>query len=120
MSDEKMSGLGKLGWMRTEVGRGRMNRREFVQFALAAGIVASTAEVMFTEAQAATPQKGGDLRVGISWGSTSNTLDPGPILDSYMGTVNMTLRSLLAEVDAEGNIGTDLAESFEPADGTKT
>jgi peptide/nickel transport system substrate-binding protein len=120
MSDKKTPGLGKLGWMQTEVGRGRMNRREFVQFALAAGVVASTAEVMFNEAKAATPQKGGDLRVGISWGSTSNTLDPGPILDSYMGTVNMTLRSLLAEVDAEGNIGTDLAESFEPADGTKT
>ena len=75
---------------------------------------------MFADAKAATPTKGGTFRLGISWGSSSNTLDPGPILDSYMGVVNLSLRSLLAQVDVHGNIGTDLAKSLEPSDGTKT
>jgi len=120
MSDRKQLGLITFDDMRREVGRGRMNRREFIQLAMAAGLAAGAADAMFNAAKAAAPAKGGDLHLGISWGSTSNTLDPGPILDSYMGTVNLTLRSLLAEVDEKGNIGTDLAESFEPSNGTKT
>ena len=62
------------------------------------------ADAMFSEAKAAYAQKGGDLRLGISWGSSSNTLDPAPILDSYMGTVNLTIRSLLAAGRDKGNI----------------
>ena len=120
MDDRKQTDLEKLTHLRREVGRGRMSRRDFIQLAMAAGVAATAADAMFSQAKADTPQKGGDLHLGISWGSTSNTLDPGPILDSYMGTVNLTIRSLLAEVDEKGNIGTDLAESFEPSDGTKT
>ncbi|HKF60535.1 MAG TPA: ABC transporter substrate-binding protein, partial [Dongiaceae bacterium] len=120
MDDPKQTDLEKLTALRHEVGRGRMSRRDFIQLAMAAGVAATAADAMFSQAKADTPQKGGDLHLGISWGSTSNTLDPGPILDSYMGTVNLTIRSLLAEVDEKGNIGTDLAESFEPSDGTKT
>jgi peptide/nickel transport system substrate-binding protein len=119
MTDRKETGLESLEWMQREVGRGRMSRREFIQISMAAGIAATTADAMFARARAATPQKGGTLDLGISWGSTSNTLDPGPILDSYMGTVNLTIRSLLAQVDEKGNITTDLAESFEPSQGTK-
>jgi len=76
MSDEKMPGRGKLGWMQAEVGRGADEPPGIRQFALAAALSPRPPEVMFTEAQAATPQKGGDLRVGISWGSTSNTPRP--------------------------------------------
>jgi len=120
VSDRKQTDLDRLAAMRREVGCGRMSRRDFIQLAMAAGVAATTADAMFSQAKADTPAKGGDLHLGISWGSTSNTLDPGPILDSYMGTVNLTIRSLLAEVDEKGNIGTDLAESFEPSNGTKT
>ena len=120
MTDLKTPSSEYLNWMTREVGRGRMNRREFIQLALAAGLSATVADAAFNGAVAATPKKGGSFRVGISWGATSNTLDPGPILDSYMGTVNLTLRSLLTQVDEHGNIGTDLAESFEPSDGAKT
>jgi peptide/nickel transport system substrate-binding protein len=120
MTDRNKPALDRLATLRREAGRGRMSRREFIQLAMAAGIAAGTADAMFSSAKAATPAKGGDLRLGISWGATSNTLDPGPILDSYMGTVNLTIRSLLAEVDEKGNVGTDLAESFEPSNGAKT
>jgi peptide/nickel transport system substrate-binding protein len=118
MSDSASSG--GLEWMVREVRRGRMSRREFVQLGIGAGVSATVADAAFTRAFAATPQKGGSLRVGISWGATSNTLDPGAILDSYMGTVNLTIRSLLTGVDEHGNIVSELAESWEPSNGTKT
>ena len=120
MTDSDTKNREKLEWMAREARQGRMSRREFIQLGLAAGLTAALADAAFKEAVAAAPKKGGSLRVGISWGATSNTLDPGAILDSYMGTVNLTLRSLLAEVDEHGNITTDLAESFEPSNGTKT
>ena len=112
--------IARTAWMRREVARGAMGRREFIQLSIAAGLSVGFAETAFADAATATAKKGGSLRVGISWGATSNTLDPGAILDSYMGTVNLSLRSLLTEVDEHGNITMDLAESFEPSDGTKT
>lgn len=119
MTEQSKGLLGSLAWMTHEVGRGRMSRRDFIQLAMTAGVTATLADAMFSEAKAATPKKGGKLRVGISWGASSNTLDPAPILDSYMGTVNLTIRSLLAQVDEKGSISTDLAESFEPSEQTK-
>lgn len=120
MNRHEKDGPSGLSWMRREVGRGKMSRRDFIQLAMMAGVSVTMADALFSEAQAATPKKGGALRLGISWGASSNTLDPAPILDSYMGTVNLTIRSLLAQVDTKGNISYDLAESFEPSDGTKT
>jgi peptide/nickel transport system substrate-binding protein len=120
MSEPKEQNIGSLSMMKREVSRGRMSRRDFIQFAIAAGLAVPVAESLFSEAVAATPKKGGRFRVGISWGATSNTLDPGPILDSYMGTVNQTLRSLLTEVDAQGGITPGLAESVEPSNQAKT
>jgi peptide/nickel transport system substrate-binding protein len=96
----------------------KMNRREFMQLALAAGLSAAVADGMFSKAVAA-PKSGGRFRVGISWGSTTNSLDPATYLDNYMFTVGLTLRSLLFQVDPKGNIDTDLAESYEPSDGAK-
>jgi peptide/nickel transport system substrate-binding protein len=121
MTEQDRSAPGSLEWLTREVGRGRMSRRDFIQLAMLTGLSATVADSMFSAAKAATPTKGGTLRLGISWGSTSDTLDPAPILDpGFMGTLNLTIRSLLAQVDEKGNIATDLAESFEPSDGTKT
>jgi peptide/nickel transport system substrate-binding protein len=100
------------------LGSARTSRREFIQLAIAAGLTVSAAESMFSQATAA-PKKGGRFRIGISWGSTTNSLDPATHLDNYMFTVGLTLRSLLAQVDPKGNINTDLAESFEPSNGAK-
>ena len=49
------------------------------------------AEAWFAKAWAAAPKKGGRLRAGISWGSTTNSLDPGTYLDNYMFTVGLTI-----------------------------
>jgi peptide/nickel transport system substrate-binding protein len=69
---------------------------------------------------AATPNKGGRLRLGLSGGSTTDSLDPatyasGGVLIGVWGFANN-----LAEVDAAGNIVPELAESWEPTDDAKT
>src|SRR5262245_28687838 len=107
--------LGSLSWARNKIVRGRMSRREFVQLAILTGITVPAAQTLFEKAHAASPKKGGRLRVAISWGSTTNSLDPATYLDNYMFTIALTIGSLLAQVDESGNIGSDLAESFEPS-----
>ena len=61
----------------TEARRGKMSRREFMQFAVAAGVTASSASALWsTDVAAATPQKGGTFKVGLHDGNTGDTLDP--------------------------------------------
>ncbi len=120
MTDSDTKNRERLEWMAREARQGRMSRREFIQLGLAAGLTAALADAAFDAALAAAPKKGGSLRVGISWGATSNNLDPGAAVDNYMFAVNLTLRSLLAQVDEHGNVAADLAESFEPSNGAKT
>src|SRR5262245_48851232 len=112
--------LGSLSWARNKIVRGRMSRREFVQLAILTGITVPAAQTLFEKAHAASPKKGGRLRVAISWGSTTNSLDPATYLDNYMFTIALTIGSLLAQVDETGNISSDLAESFEPSNKAKT
>jgi hypothetical protein len=112
MSSKFDKELGSLSWTKHELTRGRMSRREFVQLAMAAGLGVSAAHTLLARAQAASPKKGGRLRVAISWGSTTNSLDPATYLDNYMFTIALTIGSLLAQVDESGNIGTDLALRF--------
>jgi peptide/nickel transport system substrate-binding protein len=101
-------------------GRGRVSRRDFVQLAMAAGLTAGAAQALFAGAVRAEPKKGGVLKLGISHGATTDTLDPGLYPDQFTGVALWgTLSNSLTEIDAKGNVVPDLAESFEPADGAK-
>jgi peptide/nickel transport system substrate-binding protein len=100
---------------------GKMSRREFVQFAIGAGLTVAAAQAMFTDVIAATPKLGGSPRFGLAHGATTDTLDPGAFPDTatqipFWGSMS----NGLTEVDAKGNITPDLVESMEPADGAKT
>lgn len=103
------------------VARGRVSRRDFVQLALAAGLSAAAANTLFSTAARAEPKKGGHFRLGLAHGATTDSLDPATYLDPMMGTVGWGFSSnSLTEIDAEGQVVPDLAESVEPADGNKT
>ena len=107
----------KLERMMTEVAEAKLSRREFINFAVAAGMTAAAAQVLFAQAARAQPKKGGKLRVALGHGSTTNTLDPANYLDNYMATFAWgTLSNGMTEVDRNGNITPDLVESFEPAE----
>jgi peptide/nickel transport system substrate-binding protein len=67
---------------------GRMSRREFMGRALALGATTALATTLASEAvKAATPKKGGTLRLGIGHGSTTDTLDPATYENLYVQVV---------------------------------
>ena len=53
----------------------RIDRRQFIASAVAAGVALPAALSMTDAVLAATPKKGGRLRQGFSAGSTTETLD---------------------------------------------
>ena len=100
---------------------GKVNRREFIQFALSAGVTVVAAESMFVDAVGATPKRGGSARFALAHGATTDTLDPAGYPDTgtqvpFWGA----MANGLTEVDRQGNRTPDLVESMEPSDGAKT
>ena len=103
------------------VAKGKVSRRDFMQLALAAGMTVAAADKLFVTAARAEPKKGGTLRLGLGHGATTDSLDPATYPDQFTGTLGWgSLGNALTEVDQKGNITPDLAESFEPAAGTKS
>ena len=66
------------------------------------------------------PKRGGRLRIGISGGSTTDSLDPALILDMMMQVfIAGSLGNCLVEIDANGNTAPELAESWESSPDAK-
>ena len=100
---------------------GKVSRRGFMTGALALGVSLTTASAFVSQAEAATPKKGGRLRMGVTGGATSDVLDPGQILDQYMINVQFgQLRNCLTEVSATGELIPELAESWDSSGDAKT
>ena len=92
---------------------GQIDRRQFVMSALAAGVALPSALGMADMAAAATPKKGGRLRIGVTGGATTDTLDPGQILDMYMINVQFgQTRNNLTVVGTDGLLQPELAEEW--------
>ncbi|MBG6164867.1 peptide/nickel transport system substrate-binding protein [Labrenzia sp. EL_195] len=65
---------------------------------------------------AATPKKGGTLRVGIAAGSTSENYDPGTWDNQYVQVFATARHGYLAEVAADGSLAGEVAESWDSPD----
>ena len=99
----------------------RINRRDFIQQAIAIGVTVAAAGSMFDSAMAATPKKGGRYRQALTGGATSDVLDPAQILDSYMINVSFgQLRNNLTEIAPDGSLIGELAESWSASDDAAT
>lgn len=97
-----------------EAKRGKMSRRQFMHYAVAAGVATTSASSLWTtEVAAATPQKGGTFRVGLHDGNTGDTLDPAKSQSTGEIQLAHTIRSFLTEITAENGIGPDMADSWE-------
>ncbi len=93
---------------------GGMSRRDVLSSATALGISAAVATTMFERSARAAPQKGGHLRAGLAGGSTSDTLDGATHSDTFMQMFGSgMLYNTLTEVRASGELGPELAESWE-------
>jgi len=100
--------------MAEEAKRGRLSRRDFMHYATAAGVTATTATGLWTsKVRAATPQKGGTFRIGQHDGNTSDSLDPGTYLSQSHIQHAATHRSYLTMINPDQSLGSDLAESWE-------
>lgn len=96
---------------------GRISRRRLLKQASALGLTAALPSALFArEARAATPKSGGHLRLGTAEGSTSDVLDPAPDSSAFITMLSSTYLGQLTEVDANGNLQPQLAESFEAND----
>ena len=72
---------------------------------------------MASRLASAAPKKGGRLRVAITGGGTGDVLDPAQTLDSYMINVSFgQLRNCLTEIDSDGSLIGELAESWTASD----
>lgn len=110
-----------LNRLKSDFSAGKISRRGFLATAVALGVSMTAATSFVEKAHAATPKKGGRLRMGITGGATSDTLDPGQILDSYMINVQFgQCRNNLTEVAASGELIPELAESWDSTPDAKT
>ena len=100
--------------------KGRIGRREFLQLAMASGVSLAAADNLLANARAATPKRGGRFRLGVSDSASTDTLDPATYLNAFAGTAFWgTLSNGLTEIDADGDVVGDIAESFEPSEGAR-
>ena len=106
-----MKGLDEL---KNPVSQEGLRRREFMQRTAALGVAAGTASALFSSAaQASTPKFGGHVRVGWHGGSTTDSLDPIHLTSEFTGMLFYTVGSQLTEITPEGQLGPELAESWE-------
>jgi peptide/nickel transport system substrate-binding protein len=95
--------------------KGRMSRRQFLSRVSMLGLAGAVSPALWTSiAQAATPKKGGTFRIGLTGGSTAETLDPatygtGSINHFMVGAIG----NCLTEIDHKGAVIPELAESWE-------
>ena len=92
---------------------GKLGRRDFIRFAVAAGMTVPLASGLWvSDVAAATPQKGGKFRVGVHDGNTSDSFDPGTF--QSVGTIQLAHahRSYLTEITPENGLGPDMADSW--------
>ena len=100
---------------------GKIDRRQFIATAVAAGVALPAAISMPNAVLAATPKKGGRLRQGFSAGSTTESLDALQSSGSVIEICNnWCWGSNLTEVQPDGSIAPELAESIEASDKART
>src|SRR5690606_9705509 len=96
---------------------GRLTRRDFMSRAAALRIGAGLAGSLAGRAYADTPKRGGTLRLALGHGSTTDSLDPATSSANFTGLAfGGALSNSLTEIDENGKVRPDLAESFEATD----
>ena len=112
--------MDEMRWLEGQLQRGRLSRRDFVGRASALGLSLAAAGALADRARAAEPQKGGTLTVGLGGGSAVDSLDPRSYTDAVATVAGFSAFNLLTEIDAEGKVQPELAESWEAEPDAKT
>ena len=99
---------------------GQVDRRAFMRGAVSLGLTVSAATLAASRVEAATPKKGGTLRVAMGHGSTTDSLDPATTENSIMTGITNTYGNHLMEVNNDGTLIPELADSVEASADAKT
>lgn len=100
--------------------RGKVSRRQFMQYATAAGLTASTAAALLAQpSHASTPKKGGHFRLGMADFATTDSLDPRVFDTKMQQNLNWQLRNCLIEAGPGASLIPELAESWEGSDNAR-
>jgi peptide/nickel transport system substrate-binding protein len=92
---------------------GKLGRRDFMRYAVAAGMTIPLASGLWTsDVAAAMPKKGGTFRVGVHDVNTSDTHDPGTYQSVGQIQLAHSHRSYLTEITSENGLGPDMADSW--------
>jgi len=103
----------QLDQMLTRARAGRMSRREFMGRTTAMGVSAGIASALFAKvARADEPVRGGTIRVGLSGGESTNSLDPALAASPAPNITAQTWGEKLLDVTAEGDIDLRIADDL--------
>jgi peptide/nickel transport system substrate-binding protein len=101
--------------------QGKISRRDFLSRMSALGLaVAASPLVNVGTVFADTPKKGGHFILGMGHGSTTDSLDPAITENFFAQTFLMSRHNHIAEVNPEGKLIPELAESWEATPDAKT
>ncbi|MEI4194217.1 ABC transporter substrate-binding protein [Roseovarius sp. E0-M6] len=95
-----------------EAKTGRISRRSFMHYSMAAGLTASAATGLWTGSAKAAPQRGGTLRVAQHDGNTSDQHDPGQYQSNFEIGYGHTVRAYLTMINSDGTLGPDVAKEW--------
>ena len=100
---------------------GKLSRREFLGRAAALGVAAPFANtILATAVQAAGPQKGGTLKMGMVGGEATNSLDPASWASQVPYTFGRCWGETVINMAPDGSLVPVLAESWESSPDAKT
>ena len=99
-------------WLIGQMEKGRMSRREFLGRSTALGMTLGVSTGLFNKAHAATPTRGGHMRLAMGHGATSDTLDPATLTNGLQWVVAYGVANTLTELDASGNLVGSLATEW--------
>ncbi len=92
---------------------GKITRRDFITRVSALGLMAAVSPALLSStAKAATPKKGGRFIIGITGGSTTDSMDPATLTSNMNQNLNWQIRNSLVEIDQNFNAIPELAESW--------
>ncbi|MGB0844374.1 MAG: ABC transporter substrate-binding protein, partial [Alphaproteobacteria bacterium] len=95
---------------------GRIDRRGFMQGAMALGVTISAASLIAADVEAMNPKKGGYLKIGKRHGSTTDSLDPGTAENGFMTQTGYCYGNHLTEVNSNGDLVPELCEGYSSED----
>ena len=94
--------------------QGQITRRQFLARMSAIGASATLSAMLLNRpTHAMTPKKGGSLKIGLSGGSTTDTLDPAIFTNMMPFIISYQVRNCLIEIDQKSQLIPELAESWE-------